>query len=1174
MYGVNHSLPKPKMLIQYNNHNRGIEPDYFELYININYRDLISVETAIFSLAEDYKKRAVQIIKNYNPFINEKQILKSVKGIVGASYKGGGSMDQSEVYTLNEITPEVLFEISERILQSNSSVTIQELVWTFIFIPDSFSFSGGGNIRVPVQVKFFKETWKEHQFNNEPISCAAYALTTWENKKRCERIGMIEKKSWILQKKLGWEKYTTNYQFEEYLEHKKNLKIVIINMKTLKGISYIGKAWKFDEDYKKNTIFLFNSLTDENGEHCSHYSLISGPLLFHSINHHKWCANCDLIITANENHHCEKVSFEPRKRKMYECEYCEKSYYSKKAHKCFHFKCKTCKTFRKWDEFDHVCVLQAEEPYEGNGEEINVFAYDLESIIKSTPSSSLKITKLKTDENGKYPFTDSVEEIVERRESYIQDHKVNLVCFKNIITGEEGHFFGDDCIEKFITFLYNYKDGKCIAIAHNASGYDSRFIFEESLKFVRDKERKIITRGTKILQLKLGSLTFIDSLPHLPGSLKKIGKDFGCTTEKGHFPFLFNQPENYNYIGSIPDLEYFGIDFCKTEKDYKELLEWHASWSGRNDWNFMNEFLKYCKNDVDMLAEICKGYMNEWLARGIQPWLKPTGPGVVHQYIKMIAWAYILKNYPPPEDEKSQEYLEWHNYIARNKFWCVLTDYENNFARAALRGGRTEVKMMHYKLSEEDYQKGVRIAYPDVKSLYPSQQILQEDIPVGKPTVYIYDKRYLDCNCKIMKTDIKCNCDPEKKIRLSGIKKRIENREIIIEEEQPADFNDFFGIVCVTLQPPKNLYHPVLILKDEEKMKCIPTLEDEAHVEIVVDTPNFLKCIEKGYKVLKIHSYHKYNKSNLMKYATMELFIQKEKNSRDEPTNEEKKVMTEKWGEVYGDWAVKLLQESFGDWGNNPAKRLIYKIAVNSGWGKMCQRTKLPICDIIDYNNEKDLEIYKAKLNDCGRGVVKFKGVKQFGGGNAMLTTEDYKVRADLHDVYLPAGLFIPAYGRLKLYEQLEKLGLRVIYMDTDSVIYIYIPGEYNVPLGDGLGEWELEDYCTKTDIMEIVGMSAKTYGLKMRDGSKMVKAKGLIVNRNCENIVNFENMKNVVLKFCNEEKDNGLFTPQTNFKYVMGQGVTTEINFKHIGIKKEELKGVLKDMKIYPFGYDESLIK
>lgn len=1153
------------MLFDYSNHNRRNLPDYFELDLLQRYKN-ISIERYFENLEFTIKHYGVEIVKNYNPMIGVTQILNSVKVIIGATYDEGGSMDQNEVYNLNEITVDDLFGITERILQSNSSATVKDMKWTIIFIPDSFSFSGGGNIRVPVQVKFFKETWKEQFYNGEPVSCAAYALTTWENKKRCERLDMIKKKAWRLQKMLGWEKHTTNYQFEEYLETRKKLKIVIINMKSLKGISYIGKEWVYDEEYKKNTIFLYNSFKDEDGVYCSHYSLISGPLLFHQ--NHKWCANCDLIITPSEHHSCEKVVFEPRKRKMYICEFCEKSHYDIKQHKCFHFKCKTCKTYRKWVEFDHVCCLHADDPYDGK--EVNVFAYDFESIITKNITTTIKITKLKTDENGKYPFTESAEDIVECRENYIQNHKVNLVCFKNIITGEDGYFFGDDCIEKFITFLFNYKDGKCTAIAHNASGYDSRFIFEESLKFVRDKERKIITRGSKILQLKLGKLTFIDSLAHLPGSLKKIGKDFGCTSEKGHFPFLFNQPENYNYIGKIPDLEYFGLDFCKTEKDYKELIDWHKSWEGRNDWNFMNEFLKYCKNDVDMLAEICKGYMNEWIARGIQPWLKPTGPGVVHQYIKMVAWAYVLKNYPPPTDDiKSQEYLDWFDYIARNKFWCVLTDYENNFARAALRGGRTEVKMMHYNLTEEDYQKGIRIAYPDIKSLYPSQQIMKEDIPVGKPTVYIYDKRYLDCNCNRLKTELKCDCDPERKIRLAGIKKRIKNKEIIIEQDQPTDFNDFFGIVCVTLKPPKNLYHPVLILKDEEKMKCIPTLEDKDHVEIVIDTPHFLKCLEKGYELVEIHSYHKYQKQNLMKFATMELFIQKEKNSRDEPTNEEKRNMTEKYGDIFGDWAVKLLEDSFGDWGNNPAKRLIYKIAVNSGWGKMCQRTKMPICDIIDYNNEKDIEIYKAKLNDCGRGVIKFKGVKQFGGGNAMLTTEDYNVRADLHDVYLPAGLFIPAYGRLELYEQIEKLGQRVIYMDTDSVIYIYIPGEYNVPLGDGLGEWELEDYCTKTDIMEFVGMCAKTYGLRMRDCTEMVKAKGLTVNRNCENIINFENMKNVVLKFCEEGKDNGLITPQTNFKYVMGKGVSTEINFKHIGIKKEELKGELRDKKIFPFGYE-----
>lgn len=47
---------------------------------------------------------------------------------------------------------------------------------------------------------------------------------------------------------------------------------------------------------------------------------------------------------------------------------------------------------------------------------------------------------------------------------------------------------------------------------------------------------------------------------------------------------------------------------------------------------------------------------------------------------------------------------------------------------------------------------------------------------------------------------------------------------------------------------------------------------------------------------------------------------------------------------------------------------------------------------------------------------------------------------------------FTTSWARLHLYDVLDRLGDRVVYHDTDSVVYISRPGEYNPPLGDYLG--------------------------------------------------------------------------------------------------------------------------
>ena len=51
-------------------------------------------------------------------------------------------------------------------------------------------------------------------------------------------------------------------------------------------------------------------------------------------------------------------------------------------------------------------------------------------------------------------------------------------------------------------------------------------------------------------------------------------------------------------------------------------------------------------------------------------------------------------------------------------------------------------------------------------------------------------------------------------------------------------------------------------------------------------------------------------------------------------------------------------------------------------------------------------------------------------------------------------AVFTSAQARLKLYNDfLEPLGDRVIYYDTDSVIYATYPGQENIPLGRFLGQ-------------------------------------------------------------------------------------------------------------------------
>ena len=69
---------------------------------------------------------------------------------------------------------------------------------------------------------------------------------------------------------------------------------------------------------------------------------------------------------------------------------------------------------------------------------------------------------------------------------------------------------------------------------------------------------------------------------------------------------------------------------------------------------------------------------------------------------------------------------------------------------------------------------------------------------------------------------------------------------------------------------------------------------------------------------------------------------------------------------------------------------------------------------------------------------------------------------------------FTTSQARLKLYGALETLKERVLYYNTDSVIYRWKPGQVDLPLGEFLGEFT--DEVTGHPIVEFVSGGAKNY--------------------------------------------------------------------------------------------------
>ena len=184
-------------------------------------------------------------------------------------------------------------------------------------------------------------------------------------------------------------------------------------------------------------------------------------------------------------------------------------------------------------------------------------------------------------------------------------HEANL-CIVHDEKGREKLFEGNDTVKKFCEWLLTKEHQDCIVVAHNFQGYDGYFIQNYLNKNAIKYE--VILRGAKILSMTIPmfNIKFIDSLNFIPMALSQFPKTFGKTELcKGYFPHLFNKEENQNYIGPIPDVDYYAPKTMKPEAR-EAFLAWHKEQVESNYlFDFRKEIVKYCRSDVDILRVCC-----------------------------------------------------------------------------------------------------------------------------------------------------------------------------------------------------------------------------------------------------------------------------------------------------------------------------------------------------------------------------------------------------------------------------------------------------------------------------------------------------------------------------------------------------------------------------------------
>ncbi len=162
----------------------------------------------------------------------------------------------------------------------------------------------------------------------------------------------------------------------------------------------------------------------------------------------------------------------------------------------------------------------------------------------------------------------------------------------------------DHLVDAFVKLVSTDKRFKDTAIfAHNGGGYDNRFIFESYIRNRRSHHVTFFNSRIYRLHGKDNNVKWMDSYLHLSAPLASFPKTWGLTSGllKGDYPHKFNTEANMTYIGPMPSVEYWDLEFKNPEKAL-EIEKWHEDCvkNGRV-WNNLHELDVYCKVDVDIL---------------------------------------------------------------------------------------------------------------------------------------------------------------------------------------------------------------------------------------------------------------------------------------------------------------------------------------------------------------------------------------------------------------------------------------------------------------------------------------------------------------------------------------------------------------------------------------------
>ncbi|XP_055387199.1 uncharacterized protein LOC129615842 [Condylostylus longicornis] len=167
---------------------------------------------------------------------------------------------------------------------------------------------------------------------------------------------------------------------------------------------------------------------------------------------------------------------------------------------------------------------------------------------------------------------------------------------------------------------------------------------------------------------------FRNSLNYFPMALSELPKAFYLPSnfKKGYFPYKFNTIKNANYVGLLPAIEYYGADSMKP-KERDIFLQWHEN--HKNDvFNMQRDIIEYCIYNVVILREACLKFRKLFITEcNVEPFLEATTIASAcnlvfrRNFLKSNTIGLIPKNGYRYADNQSKQAIQWLVFEEENR---------------------------------------------------------------------------------------------------------------------------------------------------------------------------------------------------------------------------------------------------------------------------------------------------------------------------------------------------------------------------------------------------------------------------------------------------------------------------------------------------------------------------